>query len=180
MEPLILDVRDPNEVLEGKGGPPGALKGAVNVPLNVDGQKQSDHATTLAEWEAKLKAAGVALDTKTAIITHCGSGGRGGRAAELLREMGFDAHNGGGPKDVAAARGILAARLGLRRLKGAMKMPLKRFPIDFRGGSSPVRLGVEASDLDLEPRSTFFGQRKAFRPLRLEASADVGSKKASR
>ena len=31
------------------------------------------------------------------IITHCGSGGRGGKAAEHLCDAGFEAYNGGGP-----------------------------------------------------------------------------------
>ena len=28
-EPLVIDVRDPNEVVEGKGGPPSAIPGSV-------------------------------------------------------------------------------------------------------------------------------------------------------
>ena len=54
--PLVLDVRDPHEVAAGKGGPPGSITGAVNVPLNVAGAKQSDHRTTQAEFVAKLAA----------------------------------------------------------------------------------------------------------------------------
>ena len=36
------------------------------------------------------------------IITHCGSGGRGGKAAEHLCDAGFEAYNGGGPAHIAA------------------------------------------------------------------------------
>ena len=28
-EPLVIDVRDPNEVVEGKGGPPSAIPGSA-------------------------------------------------------------------------------------------------------------------------------------------------------
>ena len=40
-DPLVIDVRDPAEVEAGKGGPPASVPGAVHVPLNVDGVKQS-------------------------------------------------------------------------------------------------------------------------------------------
>eukprot|EP00438_Fugacium_kawagutii_P011440 Skav221334 [mRNA] locus=scaffold1234:53488:66196:+ [translate_table: standard] len=68
----------------------------------------SDHATSPEEFQAKLTAAGVTLPGKdAAIITHCGSGGRGGRACEILRGLGYsNCHNGGGPSHIAAARGI--------------------------------------------------------------------------
>ena len=47
----------------------------INVPLNVDGQKQSDHPTTPEEFQAKLAAAKVTLPEAkdAAIITHCGA-----------------------------------------------------------------------------------------------------------
>ena len=34
----------------------------------------------------------------------CGSGGRGGKAAQHLRDAGYDAYNGGGPAHIASAR----------------------------------------------------------------------------
>ena len=55
--PVILDVRDPSEVEAGKGGPPGNIPGAVNVPLNIDGVKQSERPTTQDEFLTKIKDA---------------------------------------------------------------------------------------------------------------------------
>ena len=59
--PVIIDVRDPEEVEAGKGGPPGTIPGAVNVPLNMDGAKQSERPTTQEEFLAAVAAAGLAL-----------------------------------------------------------------------------------------------------------------------
>ena len=102
-DPVILDVRDPDEVAAGKGGPPAAVPGAVPVPLNVDGVKQSERPTTQEEFLAAVAAAGLALPRDRPVVTHCGSGGRGGKAAGLLRDAGYDAYNGGGPAHVASA-----------------------------------------------------------------------------
>ena len=60
-DPVILDVRDPDEVAAGKGGPPAAVPGAVHVPLNLDGMKQSERPTTQEEFLAAVAAAGLAL-----------------------------------------------------------------------------------------------------------------------
>jgi len=87
--------------MEAKGGL--AVEGSVHVPLNVDGQPQSTHETTIPEFSKKLQEAGVVLpaDGDAPIITHCTAGdtpyvGRGARAAALLRGMGYaNAHNGG-------------------------------------------------------------------------------------
>jgi len=70
--PLILDMRDPEEVTAGKGGPPSKIDGSINVPLNMDGVKQSVRVTTIEEFTAKLTASGVSLpeDKTKAIITH--------------------------------------------------------------------------------------------------------------
>ena len=102
--PVIIDVRDPEEVEAGKGGPPGKIEGAVNVPLNMDGVKQSERPTTQEEFLKKINEVVVALPKDRPIITHCGSGGRGGKAAEHLCDAGFEAYNGGGPAHIAAAR----------------------------------------------------------------------------
>ena len=103
-DPLMIDVRDPAEVEAGKGGPPSSSPGAVNVPLNMDGVKQSERPTTQDEFLANIKKAIDALPKDRPIITHCGSGGRGGKAAQHLRDAGYDAYNGGGPAHISAAR----------------------------------------------------------------------------
>ena len=105
-DPVILDVRDPAEVAAGKGGPPASVPGAVHVPLNIDGARQSERPTTQEEFLAAVAAAGLALPKDRPLITHCGSGGRGGKAAGLLRDAGYDAYNGGGPAHVASALSI--------------------------------------------------------------------------
>ena len=102
--PVILDVRDPSEVEAGKGGPPAKIPGAVNVPLNMDGVKQSERPTTQEEFLKKINEVVVALPKDRPIITHCGSGGRGGKAAQHLCDAGYDAYNGGGPAHIASAR----------------------------------------------------------------------------
>ncbi len=68
---LILDVRTPNEYKQGH------IKGAVNLPLNLLGQKVS-----------KLKKGQV-------IITCCASGMRSASAKSMLKSKGFEAYNGG-------------------------------------------------------------------------------------
>ena len=102
-DPLVIDVRDPSEVEAGKGGPPAKIPGSVNVPLNIDGVKQSERPTTQDEFLDNIKKAIDALPKDRPIITHCGSGGRGGKAAQHLRDAGYDAYNGGGPAHVASA-----------------------------------------------------------------------------
>ena len=56
-DPLVIDVRDPSEVASGKGGPPAKIPGAVNVPLNIDGVKQSERPTTQDEFLDNIKKA---------------------------------------------------------------------------------------------------------------------------
>ncbi len=94
-DPVIIDVRDRAEVAAGPG--------AVHVPLNVNGVKQSERPTTQEEFLAAVAAAGLALSKDRPVVTHCGSGGRGGKAAQHLRDAGYDAYNGGGPAHVASA-----------------------------------------------------------------------------
>ncbi|CAE8653257.1 unnamed protein product [Polarella glacialis] len=104
-EPLVIDARDPNEVEGCKGG--AALLSSINVPFNVDGQSQSERPTLAADFQAKLEAAGILPEDKSAaIVTHCGSGGRGGKAAQVLRGLGYaNAHNGGSADKIRAAQG---------------------------------------------------------------------------
>ena len=106
VQPLLVDVRDVEEVARGKGGPPSAIDNAVHVPLNIDGRPQRERETTVTEFLNKLDVAGVALpsDKTTPIVTFCGSGGRGGRAQRLLKEAGFvNVFNGKGPAHLHAA-----------------------------------------------------------------------------
>ena len=109
--PLIIDVRDPDEIATGKGGPPVLVVGSTNVPLNVNGQKQSAHATTPLEFMEKLDAAGVTLSATRPIIVHCRNPpcGCGGIAAAILRKAGYDAYYGGGPGHIAKACGVSTA-----------------------------------------------------------------------
>lgn len=103
--PLVLDLRDTNEVDAGKGGPPAKIPGSINVAFNMDGVKQSKRTTTLEEFKQKLVDAGVGLEDVTKpIITHCGGGGRGQKGKDMLVKMGFtDVLNGGGPANIAKA-----------------------------------------------------------------------------
>ena len=96
-DPLVIDVRDPSEVASGKGGPPATIPGSVNVPLNIDGVKQSERPTTQDEFLDNIKKAIDALPKDRPIITHCGSGGRGGKAAEHLCDAGFEAYKAAVP-----------------------------------------------------------------------------------
>jgi rhodanese-related sulfurtransferase/predicted small lipoprotein YifL len=67
-EPLfLLDVRNPDELVEH-----GQIKGAVNIPID--------------QLEARL--AEVPKDVP--IVTYCMRGGRASRAAETLREAGYE------------------------------------------------------------------------------------------
>jgi len=101
-QPLVLDVRDLDERLD-ENNP--IVKGSVNVPLNMDGAKQSERATTLEEFRTKLEQAAVLpKDKDKAIITHCGSGGRGAKAMDFLEEMGYtNVINGGSASRINAA-----------------------------------------------------------------------------
>lgn len=104
-DPLIIDARDSNEVEGLKGG--AALEGCLHVPMNIDGKKQTERPTTTEEFFAKLQAAGaLPADLGKPVISHCGSGGRGGKTALILRQLGYwNAHNGGSPDNIRAARG---------------------------------------------------------------------------
>ena len=101
---LIIDVRDPSEVERAKGGV--AIENSWNVPLNDEGVPQRDRPTTLNEFLLKLDKHGVALpkDKSFPIITHCGSGGRGGKSAILLEKAGYtNVYNGGNANHIKSA-----------------------------------------------------------------------------
>uniref|UniRef100_A0A7S1AME7 Rhodanese domain-containing protein n=1 Tax=Noctiluca scintillans TaxID=2966 RepID=A0A7S1AME7_NOCSC len=103
--PTVVDARDQSEVDGCKGGE--RIENSIHVPFNIDGQKQTDRPTTMQEYVAKLEAAkALPADKSAAVITHCGNGGRGGRAATVLKELGYvNAHNGGSPDKIRAALG---------------------------------------------------------------------------
>lgn len=69
---MIVDVRTPAEYQGGH------IKGSINIPLQI-----------LDKNIAKLKK-------DKPVITCCASGMRSGSAKSLLKNKGFDVHNGGG------------------------------------------------------------------------------------
>lgn len=75
---IILDVRTPAEF---RGGHP---KGAINIPVD------------------KLQSQLGQLDKSKTVITCCLSGGRSGMAADVLKQAGFEAFNGGPWQNVEA------------------------------------------------------------------------------
>lgn len=94
----VLDVRDPNEIAAAKGGV--TIDTAVNVPINIDGLPQSARPTTLEEFKEKL---GNKIPKEKPVIAHCTGGGRAQKAVQLLKELGYEAYNGGGPTEVREA-----------------------------------------------------------------------------
>jgi phage shock protein E len=70
---LLLDVRTPDEYAAGHVG------GAVNIPVQVLGQR-------LSEVGAKDRP----------VVVYCKSGGRSARAAAELRQAGYAVHDLGG------------------------------------------------------------------------------------
>ena len=103
--PFVLDVRDPEEVQAGKGGPPLAIPGSTNVPLNIDGTPQSERPTTIEEFTEKLQ--GVELPSEAPIVVHCGRGGRAERVRGFLKDLGYEnVYNGGNPSHLADALGL--------------------------------------------------------------------------
>jgi len=83
---IILDLRDPSEVSQAKGGH--TLSSAIHCPLNVDGKTQTERPTTLEEFVAKLRAAGVPESHDHPIITHCTGGGRAAKGRAFLEQLG--------------------------------------------------------------------------------------------
>jgi thiosulfate/3-mercaptopyruvate sulfurtransferase len=84
---LVLDVRSPREYegLAGASCDPrqGHIPGAVNLPLDAFLQ-----CRTAAELRALVGA-----PDGTEIVAYCHSGSRSAFAAQLLREVGYDARN---------------------------------------------------------------------------------------
>ncbi|HPF91543.1 MAG: rhodanese-like domain-containing protein [Flavobacteriales bacterium] len=76
----IIDVRTPDEFRSGH------VKGAVNIPLD------------------RLQGQLAKIDKNKAVITCCRSGARSGMAADMLKNAGFDAYNGGPWQNVQALK----------------------------------------------------------------------------
>lgn len=47
-DPLVIDVRDPNEVAEGKGGPPSAIPGSVGQCSTERGRQETERLPHIA------------------------------------------------------------------------------------------------------------------------------------
>ena len=77
-EALLIDVREPAEVRSS-----GLARGAINLPL---GQLAALADPASARADKRLKAAKAA---GTPIYLYCASGARSGRAADVLRQMGY-------------------------------------------------------------------------------------------
>ena len=79
---IILDVRQPHEWRAGR------IEGARHIPLT--------------QLPRHLRE----LDRHTSIVVVCRSGNRSGKAATLLRALGFDAHNLDGGVNAWTAAGL--------------------------------------------------------------------------
>ena len=94
----------PNAACSRSGLRPISSAGARGpAPSRTPRSSLSERPTTQDEFLAKISDA-IALSKDRPIITHCGSGGRGGKAAQHLCDAGYDAYNGGGPAHIASAR----------------------------------------------------------------------------
>jgi len=94
---LLIDVRESDELRAG-----GRARGALHLPLSriaEQGNPRSGH------YERKL---GPALQQGLPLLLYCASGARSGRAAGVLRNLGFqDVRNLGSLRDWLAAGGAL-------------------------------------------------------------------------
>ena len=76
----------------------------MHVPLNIDGVPQAERPTTLSEFAAKLQDASVPPPSERAkVVAHCTGGRRASKAVVYLKQLGYDAYNGGGPAAVNEA-----------------------------------------------------------------------------
>ena len=73
---FLVDIRSKLEARKGMA------PGATNIPLSTLKRQMND------------------LPRNRNIVVYCGTGGRAGKAKELLEAKGFKAFNGGGYKDV--------------------------------------------------------------------------------
>ena len=89
-ELTLLDCREVAEVSAS-----GTAAGAVHIPLALVPLKADPKAP---DHDARL-------DPAKPVAVFCAMGGRAGRAAEVLRDLGYEAHNIGGFGDWCAAGG---------------------------------------------------------------------------
>ncbi|OYU39012.1 MAG: sulfurtransferase [Pseudorhodobacter sp. PARRP1] len=85
-EITVLDVREASEVQQ-----TGRAQGALHIPL------------ALVALQAAEK-----MDKATPVAVYCAMGGRAERAAQALRDLGYDAQNIGGIGDWVSAGGALS------------------------------------------------------------------------
>eukprot|EP00658_Telonema_sp_P-2_P035561 TRINITY_DN25833_c0_g1_i1.p1 TRINITY_DN25833_c0_g1~~TRINITY_DN25833_c0_g1_i1.p1 ORF type:complete len:147 (+),score=44.30 TRINITY_DN25833_c0_g1_i1:93-533(+) len=107
----VLDVRDVNEVAAAKGGV--TVPGAVHAALNMDGIPQRVQPTSVDQYAQTLIDAGVELNPQShasPFIVHCSGGGRAAKVVGFLKELGFEAVNGGSPDDVRSCWEQVQAR----------------------------------------------------------------------
>mmetsp|Transcript_26678 Transcript_26678/g.37598 ORF Transcript_26678/g.37598 Transcript_26678/m.37598 type:complete len:164 (-) Transcript_26678:115-606(-) len=91
---IVIDVRNPDAIVE-----PGDQKSLAVAGLPSDTSRpQAQHL--IYDRETNTMPLPDVSDKSTPIITHCGGGGRGGKAQQFLMENGFtNVLNGGGPKE---------------------------------------------------------------------------------
>ena len=88
----VIDVREAAEIAA-----TGKAKGALHIPLSLLPLK--------ADPKAPDRASGLDLDRPVAV--YCASGMRSGSAVQVLKRLGYDAHNIGSIRDWATAGGAI-------------------------------------------------------------------------
>jgi rhodanese-related sulfurtransferase len=89
----LIDVREASEIAAS-----GKAKGALHIPLSLVPLK--------ADPKAPDRAAG--LDLAKPVAVYCASGMRSGSAVQVLKRLGYDAHNIGTIRDWAHAGGAIS------------------------------------------------------------------------
>jgi rhodanese-related sulfurtransferase len=89
----VIDVREAGEIAAS-----GKAKGALHIPLSLVPLK--------ADPKAPDRAAG--LDLAKPVAVYCASGMRSGSAVQVLKRLGYQAHNIGTIRDWANAGGAIS------------------------------------------------------------------------
>lgn len=90
-EITVIDVREAGEIAQ-----TGKAKGALHIPVS------------LVPLKADPKAPDCAVPQGKPVACYCASGMRSGNAVQVLKRLGYDAHNIGTIRDWAAAGGALS------------------------------------------------------------------------